>query len=75
MNRYLAANIIVFLILTSVSVWCIWSQMSGSMVWKVGASFLAIVGCAFIEERFISRFINVLVGPRKSRDISVQCEK
>lgn len=65
MNRFLAANILVFIVLVASCIWLIWAQLQIETVWKIGASLFAVIGCAYVEERYLSKIVNTLIGPRK----------
>lgn len=65
MNRFLAANILVFIVLVACCIWLIWAQLQITTAWKIGASLLAVIGCAYVEERYVSKIVNAIIGSRK----------
>ena len=65
MNRFLAANILVFIVLAACCIWCIWAQLQIATPWKIGASLFSVIGCAYVEERYLSKIVNAIIGSRK----------
>lgn len=71
MNRFIVANILVLIFITSGFCWAIWSFLELFLAWKILCSIVAFFVAGFVEERCLSRHVNTLVnyiGRKKTSD-------
>jgi hypothetical protein len=59
--KFLVANLLTLLALASMGIWPLWTLLEVHWAAKVGLSLVVVIASGFIEERFLSRFVNKLV--------------
>lgn len=72
---YLAANLSVFALTTTVLGWLVWEYLPAHWTLKALASFVALVTAAFWSERVASRWVNTIVAKLIRDPLPVAQEK